>query len=227
MDGKKSEKRVLVVDVGGSNIKAIATGEEKRIKIPSGEGLSAEDMVKKVKNAVQDAGWVYDVVSLGVPCVVRNERVTRTPHNLGFGWVGFDFQEAFGCPVKLINDAALQAYGCYEGGRMLFLGFGTGLGTALIVDGVVVPLEAGHLPYQGTEETLEDFVGKEGRARLGDEEWIRHSLAIIKSLRHCFSATDLVIGGGNAEDLHPFPEDAREVNNKAAFVGGFRLWEGE
>jgi len=223
-DSKKN-LRVLVIDVGGTNIKAIVTGAEKRIKIPSGDELSGEKMVKKVKAAVDEAGWEYDVISLGVPCVVRNERITRKPHNLGVGWIDFDFTEAFGCPVKLINDAAMQAYGCYEDGRMLFLGFGTGLGTTLIVDGFIVPLECGHLPYEKTKRTIEDYVGKEGQKAMGNEKWNKHALRIIKSLRHAFSATDLVIGGGNAKEITPFPEDARRVTNNAAFDGGFRLWK--
>jgi len=219
--------RVLVIDVGGTNIKAIVTGAEKRIKIPSGDELSAAAMVAKVKAGVEEAGWEYDVISLGVPCVVRHERITRKPHNLAAGWIDFDFSEAFGCPVKLINDAAMQAYGSYEGGRMLFLGFGTGLGTTLIVDGVIVPLECGHLPYEKTKRTIEDYVGKDGQKAMGKEKWLKHSLRIIKSLRHAFSATDLVIGGGNAKEIKPFPEDARQVTNNAAFDGGFRLWAEE
>lgn len=224
MTDKQSVKKILVIDVGGTNIKIITTGAEKRIKIPSGEDLTAKQMVSKVKGAVKEAGWNYDVISLGVPCVVRHERITRTPHNLGKGWVDFNFSEAFDCPVKMLNDAALQAYGSYKEGRMLFLGFGTGLGTALIIDGFIVPLEAGHLPYKKMKKTLEDYVGKAGRERLGDKKWLKHSLRIIKSLTHAFSATDLVIGGGNAKDLRPFPENAREVDNSAAFTGGFRLW---
>ena len=225
MEATQSAKKVLVIDVGGTNIKAIVTEAEKRIKIPSGEDLSAKQLVKKVQDATKEAGWEYDVISLGVPCVVRHDRITRTPHNLGTGWVDFDFSEAFGCPVKMINDAALQAYGCYEGGRMLFLGFGTGLGTALIVDGFIVPLEAGHLPYDKTDKSMEDYVGKVGRKELGDEKWLKHALRIIESLRFAFSATDLVLGGGNAEDIEPLPKGTRAVTNAAAFKGGFRLWE--
>ena len=221
----KSPKKVLVIDVGGSNVKIIATGVKKRIKIPSGDQMSAADMVIQVKAEAAKASWEYDVVSLGLPCAIRHERVMREPVNLGTGWVDFDFSAAFGCPVKVINDAALQAYGSYIDGRMLFLGFGTGLGTALIVDGFIVPLEAGHLPYNKTKKTLEDYVGKEGRAQLGEEKWQKHCAKIIESLRYAFNATDLVIGGGNAKELDPFPKDAREVDNSAAFKGGFRLWE--
>jgi len=225
MGKKKEGKKILVIDVGGSNIKMLVTGAESRIKVPSDKDMSAQDMVDKVKAATKEAGWKYDVISLGVPCVVRNERVVKEPANLGTEWVDFDFTKAFKCPVKLINDAAIQAYGCYKKGTMLFLGFGTGLGTALVVDGVIIPLEAGHLPYAKTKKSLEDYTGKAGRATLGDEKWLKHSFRIIKSLRHAFCATDLVIGGGNAKDLEPFPEGAREVDNSAAFVGGFRLWE--
>ena len=225
MVANKSEKKVLVIDVGGTNIKVIMTGAESRIKIPSEKDMSGERMVELVKAATSEAGWEYDVISLGVPCVVRDERVQMKPVNLGVGWIGVDFEEAFGCPVKLINDAAMQAYGCYEGGTMLFLGFGTGLGTTLIADGKIIPLEGGHLPYEKTKRSLEDYVGKAGRNALGDEKWLKHSFRIIAALRHCFCATDLVIGGGNAKDLDPFPEGARKVNNSAAFDGGFRLWE--
>lgn len=222
---KKAKRKVLVIDVGGSNIKIIATGVEERIKIPSEIDMTAQQMVDKVIAAAKEAGWKYDVISLGVPCMVRDERVVLEPVNLGNGWVDFDFSKAFGCPVKLINDAAIQAYGCYRGGTMLFLGFGTGLGTTLIVNGTIVPMEAGHLPYDKTKRTLEDYVGKAGRERLGYKKWHKHSLRIIESLRHAFCATDLVVGGGNAEDLNPFPENARQEDNSAAFIGGFRLWE--
>ena len=168
--GKKKgeDLKVLVIDVGGSNIKIIATGVKSRIKIPSTPEMSAQAMVDKVLSATSKAGWEYDVVSLGVPCVEENGKVAREPVNLGTGWLGFDFSEAFGCPVKLINDAAMQAYGCYQGGRMLFLGFGTGLGTTLIADGTIVTLECGHLPYHKTKRSLEDYVGKAGLRRLGD-----------------------------------------------------------
>lgn len=222
---KKAKRKVLVIDVGGTNIKIIATGVKERIKIPSEESMTAQEMVDKVNAATEEAGWKYDVISLGVPCVVRDGRVVREPVNLGTGWVDFDFAKAFGCPVKVINDAAIQAYGCYEGGTMLFLGFGTGLGTALIADGTIIPLEAGHLPYEKTKKSLEDFVGKKGRERLGDKKWLKHCYRIIEALRHAFCATDLVIGGGNAEDINPFPENARQEDNSAAFKGGFRLWE--
>lgn len=224
MASKKTGKKVLVIDVGGTNIKMIMTGAESRIKVPSDHDMSGQMMVDKVKSATAEAGWEYDVISLGVPCVVRDERVQVKPVNLGVGWIGVDFAEAFGCPVKLINDAAMQAYGCYEGGTMLFLGFGTGLGTTLIADGKIIPLEGGHLPYEKTKKSLEDYTGKAGRRAMGDERWLKHSFRIIDALRHCFCATDLVIGGGNAKDLEPFPEGARKVNNSAAFDGGFRLW---
>lgn len=225
MAAKKKDRKILVIDVGGTNIKILATGAEERIKIPSSEDMSAQEMVDKVLEATQEADWEFEVISLGVPCVVQDERVKKEPVNLGEGWVDFDFEKAFGCPVKLINDAALQAYGCYKSGTMLFLGFGTGLGTTLIVDGTIVPLEGGHLPYKKTKMSLEDYTGKAGRERLGDKKWLKHSFRIIKSLRHAFCATDLVIGGGNAADLNPFPKGARRVDNSAAFTGGFRLWE--
>ena len=225
MTSNKTDRKVLVIDVGGSSVKILATGIKKRIKIPSGKQMSAQRMVDEVIATTREEGWEYDVISLGLPCVVRDERVQRQPVNLGPGWLDLDFSKAFSCPVKVINDAAMQAYGSYEGGTMLFLGFGTGLGTTLIVDDKIIPLEAGHLPYDKTKKSLEDYVGKAGRIKMGNQKWLKHSLAIIESLRYAFCATDLVIGGGCAEDLDPFPKDAREVNNSAAFVGGFRLWE--
>ena len=225
MPAKKKDRKVLVIDVGGTNIKILATGIKSRIKIPSSKDMSAQSMVDKVIATTREADWEYDVISLGVPCVVRDERVQKEPVNLGAGWLDYDFSKAFGQPTKLINDAAMQAYGCYRKGTMLFLGFGTGLGTTLIVDGKIIPFEGGHLPYEKTKRSLEEYVGKEGRKELGDERWLKHSFRIIEALRHAFCATDLVIGGGNAEDLDPFPEGAREVDNSAAFIGGFRLWE--
>ena len=227
MDTKQAGKKVLVIDVGGSNVKVLVTGAPKRKKIPSGSEMTAAEMVAQVQETVEEQGWEYDVVSLGLPCAIIDGQVMREPVNLGEGWVGFDFEDAFGCPVKVINDAALQAYGSYEGGRMLFLGLGTGLGTALVIDGMIIPLEAGHLPYDKTRKSMEDYVGKAGRKVLGEEKWQKHCARIIESLRYAFNTTDVVIGGGNAKELDPFPKGAREVDNAAAFVGGFRLWETE
>ncbi len=225
MNSLNNAKRVLVIDVGGSNIKLLVSGAEDRIKIPSGKEMTAKKMVDLVLKETSKAGWKFDVISLGIPAAVRDNVAQKDPVNLGEGWKDFDFEKAFKCPVKVINDAAMQAYGCYKEGTMLFLGFGTGLGTTLIVDGTIIPLEAGHLPYEKSKHTLEGYVGKAGRKRIGEERWQKHSLRIIHSLYNAFCATDLVIGGGNAKELEDLPDFARQVDNSAAFVGGFRLWE--
>ncbi len=222
MVAKSVKKTILVIDVGGSNIKIIATGEEKRIKIPSHADMTPQDVVDEVIKATEE--WDYEVISIGCPCAIQNGEILINPVNLGDGWIGFDFAKAFGKPVKLINDAAMQAYGSYEGGKMLFLGLGTGLGTTLIADNVIIPLEGGHLPYR-KDFSFEDYTGKEGYAKLGHDKWVKHTNRIIKILRDATVAGDVVIGGGNAKILEPFPEFARRVDNSAAFKGGFRLWE--
>lgn len=216
------QKRVLVIDVGGSNLKMIATGMTDRIKIPSGDKMSAQDMVKAVKEATADLD--YDVISIGYPGAIKDGKIALEPVNLGSGWVSFDFAKAFSKPVKLINDAAMQALGSYEGGSMLFLGLGTGLGTALVVDGVVAPLEAGHLPYR-KNRSFEDYTGKDGHERLGDEKWHKHVRKIIGIFRKAFLTDDVVIGGGNADLLDPLPEKCRLGHNRNAFKGGFKLWD--
>ncbi|MEO1858088.1 MAG: ROK family protein [Rubritalea sp.] len=216
------QKRILVVDIGGSNIKTLASGQEKRIKIPSEPDLTPDRLVKQVVEATSH--WQYDLVSVGCPCVVSANKPVKNPINLGSGWVAFDFEKAFGLPTKVINDATMQAVGCYDKGSMLFLGFGTGLGTTLIKDGTPVPLEAGHLPYR-KDRSFEDYVGKEGFARLGLEKWNRHALAVIDILRSACNADDVVLGGGQAELIEDLPDNTRRVDNRAAFKGGFRLWE--
>lgn len=215
-------QRILVIDIGGSNIKMIATGEEKRIKFPSGKELTPEQLVEQVKEATSH--WKYDVISVGCPCVVKENKPVRSPQNLGDGWVGFDFQKAFGMPTKVINDATMQAIGCYEGGTMLFLGFGTGLGTTLIANHTAIPLEGGHLPYR-KERTFEEYVGKAGYAAMGEKKWLKHSLKVIQILREAFNSDDVVLGGGNAKLIDELPENTRRVTNNAAFTGGFRMWE--
>ncbi|MFC5050586.1 ROK family protein [Rubritalea spongiae] len=224
MASNPDTKRILVVDIGGSNIKLIATGVENRIKIPSDPDLTAKRLVKQVREATAD--WDYDVISLGAPCACKNNRPVKEPHNLGTGWIDFDFEAAFGKPTKVINDATMQAIGCYQGGTMLFLGFGTGLGTTLIKNGTAVPLEAGHLPYR-KKQSFEDYVGKDGQAHLGQEKWNKHALRIIKILRHAFNADDVVLGGGNAKVIENITENTRCVTNHAAFDGGFRMWEAD
>jgi len=216
-------KSILVVDVGGSNIKLLATGEEKRIKFPSDPDLTPERLVKQVLKATKH--WKYQAISVGCPCAVSNNKPIKEPHNLGSGWIGFDFEKAFQLPTKVINDATMQAIGCYNGGTMLFLGFGTGLGTTLIKNGTPVPLEGGHLPYR-KERSFEEYVGKAGFERLELKKWNYHALKIIEILRHACNAEDVVLGGGNAELIEELPINTRRVDNRAAFNGGFRLWEG-
>ncbi len=216
------QKRILVVDIGGTNIKLLATGEEKRIKIPSAPDLTPERLVQQVVEATSH--WQYDAVSVGCPCVVSDNTPDKEPRNLGLGWIGFDFEKAFGLPTKVINDATMQAVGCYNGGSMLFLGFGTGLGTTLIKDGTPVPLEAGHLPYR-KERSFEEYVGKVGFERLGLKKWNHHALKTIEILRSACNAEDVVLGGGQAELIEDLPKNTRRVDNHAAFKGGFRLWE--
>ena len=222
MAAQSAKKPILVIDVGGSNVKIIATGVEKRIKIPSHSDMTPQDMVDEVIKAAEN--WEYEVISLGCPCAIQNGEILKEPVNLGQGWIGFNFEKAFGKPVKVINDAAMQAYGCYQGGKMLFLGLGTGLGTTLIADNVIIPMEGGHLPYR-KDYSFEDYTGKVGYEKLGHDKWLKHTLRIIKILRDATVASDVVIGGGNAKILEPFPEFARRVDNSAAFKGGFRLWE--
>jgi predicted NBD/HSP70 family sugar kinase len=184
--------------------------------------MTARQMVKEVQRLAED--WPYEVVSLGYPGPVLNDRPTAEPANLGKGWVGFDFEKAFGCPVKMINDAAMQALGSYEAGRMLFLGFGTGLGSALVTDGVLVPMEMAHLLYR-KGRTYEDYVGRRGLQRYGKKKWRRHVAEVVGSLRHALQVDYVVLGGGNAKKLKRLPDAARLGGNSNAFTGGFRLWE--
>mgnify|MGYP000053000561 CR=1 FL=1 len=217
-----ANKKILVIDVGGSNVKIIATGIEKRIKIPSHLKMSPQEMVDKVVEATKE--WDYECISIGCPCAIQDGEIKKEPVNLGKGWIGFDFEKAFGMPTKLLNDAAMQAYGCYKGGKMLFLGLGTGLGTTLIADNVIIPMEGGHLPYLN-KRSFEDYTGKAGLKKLGAKKWEKHTRKIIKILRDATVASDLVIGGGNSDLLDPLPKNARRVDNSAAFKGGFRLWD--
>jgi polyphosphate glucokinase len=214
--------RILVVDVGGTNIKLTATGGAKPLKIPSGPRMTAAKMVRLVRKAVAD--WGYDVVSIGYPGPVVHGKPVAEPRNLGGGWVGFDFRRAFGCPVKLINDAAMQALGSYKGGRMLFLGLGTGLGSALIVDGVLEPMELGHLPYK-KGRTYEAYVGAAGLKRSGKKKWRRHVAEVIALLKGALQAEDIVVGGGNAKLLDTLRPGVRLGTNANAVIGGYRLWK--
>ncbi len=214
--------KILVIDVGGTHIKVKATGHEREIKISSGPKMNARKMVTAVQKKV--AGWSFDAVAIGYPGLVLHGRIAGEPHNLKHGWITFDFAKAFGCPVKIINDAAMQALGSYEGGRMLFLGLGTGLGSALIVDGILEPMELAHLPYK-KGRTYEDYVGLAGLKRLGKKKWRRHVTAVVKQLKTALEADYVVLGGGNAELLKKLPPSARLGDNANAFRGGFRLWK--
>lgn len=224
----KNEKRssrlntVLVIDVGGTHVKVLATGKRTPRKIPSGPTMTAPAMVEAVRQIAAD--WSYDVIALGYPGAVLRGQPAAEPKNLGEGWVAFDFEKAFGCPVKVINDAAMQALGSYEGGRMLFLGLGTGLGSALITDGVLVPMELAHLRYR-KGRTYEDYVGLRGLKRYGKKRWRQDVKGVVTALRHALQADYVVLGGGNAEKLKGLPERVRLGDNAHAFLGGFRLWE--
>jgi polyphosphate glucokinase len=213
--------RVLVIDVGGTNIKVLATGRREPRRVPSGPTMTAHAMVASVKTLV--AGWKYDVVSMGYPGVVIGGHPLHEPRNLGSGWVGFDFRAVLGCPVKIANDAAMQALGSYQGGRMLFLGLGTGLGSAMIVDGTMEPMELAHLPYR-KGRTYEDYLGRRGLLRLGKKRWSRHVAKVAERFRQALEADYIVLGGGNAKKLEELPPGARLGSNANAFVGGFRLW---
>jgi len=214
--------RILVIDVGGTHVKVLATGHSKWVEIPSGPKMTPAKMVAAVRAAT--AGWKYDAVSIGYPGPVVHGRLLSEPHNLGHGWVGFDFKKAFGRrPVKVINDAAMQALGSYKGKRMLFLGLGTGLGSALIVDGVVEPMELAHLPYK-KGRTYEDYVGLAGLKRLGKRKWRRHVDEVVRLLKAALEADYVVLGGGNARLLKKLPPGACLGDNANAFRGGYRLW---
>jgi predicted NBD/HSP70 family sugar kinase len=213
---------VLVIDIGGTHIKLLATGQKEPIKIPSGPEMTPRRMVTLVRRAT--AKWKYSAVSIGYPGPVLHGKPVSDPHNLAPGWVGFDFRKAFGRPVKLMNDAALQAIGSYKRGRMLFLGLGTGLGSALIVDGVIEPLELAHLPYK-KGGTYEDYIGLRGLERLGKKKWRRYVADVVNRLKAALEVDDVVIGGGNAKLLKALPAGARLGSNANAFLGGFRIWQ--
>jgi polyphosphate glucokinase len=214
--------KILVVDIGGTNIKILATGHKSARKFPSGPGLTPSQLVAGVKAAAK--GWEFDRLSIGYPGPVAHGQPLMEPYNLGRGWVGFDFAEHFSRPAKVINDAAMQALGSYEGGRMLFLGLGTGLGSALIVDYVIAPLELAHLPYR-KGLTFEDYVGQRGLERLGKKKWRHFVEDVTARLRAAMVADYVVLGGGNAKKLHTLPANCRLGDNSKAFVGGFRLWK--
>lgn len=213
--------KVLVVDIGGTSVKMLATGQEQRRKFSSGPDMTPRQMVAGVKKLTSD--WKYDAVSIGYPGVARRDRVVKEPHNLAPGWLGFDFAAAFGKPVRLINDAALQALGSYRKGNLLFLGLGTGLGSAMVFEGVLAPMELGHLPYR--DRTFEHYLGARGRRRLGKEKWRRHVVDAVSQLVAALQPDDVVLGGGNVKRLQLLPPGCRAGDNANAFVGGFRLWD--
>jgi len=212
--------RALVIDVGGTHVKVLATGRREPVEIPSGPRMTARAMVQAVRKAT--AGWKYEAVSIGYPGPVVHGKPLADPVNLGGGWVRFPFEKAFGCPVRMINDAAMQAMGSYDGGRMLFLGLGTGLGSAMIVDGTLEPMELAHLPYKS--RTYEDYVGERGRKRLGKKKWRREVAVVIQLFKAAFDADYVVVGGGNAKRLTNLPRGVRLGHNANAFLGGFKLW---
>jgi hypothetical protein len=215
-------KNILVIDVGGTHVKVLATGQKEPIKIDSGPKMTAKKMVKQVREATKD--WNYSAVSIGYPAPVVHGRPLSEPHNLGGGWVGFDFRKAFGHPVKIVNDAAMQALGIYHGGRMLFLGLGTGLGSAMIVDGILEPMEVAHLPYK-KGRTYEDYLGLRGLERLGKKKWRKYVTKISEELKDALEAEYVVLGGGNSKLLKEPPAGCRLGDNASAFTGGFRLWD--
>jgi polyphosphate glucokinase len=219
---KKVPRRILVLDVGGSHVKLSLTGRERVRKFVSGPKMSAADMVKQVRKRV--APDQYDAVSIGYPGLVIHGRIAAEPFNLGTGWVCFDFEAALGRPVRVINDAAMQAVGSYSGGRMLFLGLGTGMGATLIVDGVVEPMEIGHLPYKHGR-TFEEFVGKKGLKRLGKKKWRKVVTDVVEQLSAALEVDYVVIGGGNVRQLKRLPRGARLGGNTNAIVGGRLIWE--
>lgn len=213
--------RILAVDVGGTHVKALLQGEKERRRFKSGPRLTAQRMVEKTLALVE--GWDFDRVSIGIPAQVVDGKIAHDPVNLGEGWIGFDFQAAFGRPTKVVNDAVMQALGSYEGGRMLYLGLGTGLGTTMVVDGRIEAMELGHLPFR--RRTFEEYVGRAGRKRLGQKRWQQAVLETVELLSRAVGPDYVVLGGGLTDQLTSLPPNAKRGGNQLAFVGGFRLWE--
>jgi polyphosphate glucokinase len=210
-----------VIDVGGTHVKVLSTGHKTSREFISGSAMTASQMVEQVLRLTRD--WKFDAVSIGFPGPVVHGHPLREPYNLGAGWVGFNFRKAFGRPVKIINDAAMQALGSYTGGRMLFLGLGTGLGSAMVVDGILEPMELAHLPYKKAQ-TYEDYVGLRGLKRQGKKKWRKQVADVVKSLKDALEVDYVVVGGGNARRLKKLPPSTRLGDNRNAFLGGFRLW---
>lgn len=215
--------KVLAIDVGGTHVKVLLSGEDTPRKFESGPKMTASEMVKGVKNITKD--WKYDAVAVGYPGPVMRNRPILEPHNLGKGWVGFHYEQAFGRPTKILNDAAMQALGSYKKGRMLFLGLGTGLGTAVVDDGIVEPMELGHLPYK--KRTYEDYVGLRGLKKHGKKKWRKDVADVVERLSAAIEPDEVVLGGGNVKKLKELPPRCRLGNNFNAFLGAFRLWNVE
>lgn len=216
--------KVLAIDIGGHHVKLLASGAAEPRRFDSGPELNPSRMVDGVKALAE--GWAWEAISIGYPGLAVHGRIAAEPKNLGRGWVGFDFGAAFGCPVQVVNDAAMQALGAYTGGRMLFLGLGTGLGSAMIVNGLVEPMELAHLPYR-KGRSYEDFVGARGLQRLGKKKWRKHVWAVIDMLRQALEPDYVVVGGGNVKKLGELPPGVHRGQNADAFTGGFRLWAHE
>lgn len=212
---------VLVVDIGGSHVKILATGQDEPRKFASGPKMTACEMVAGVKELADD--WEYDAVSIGYPGAVRRNQVVAEPHNLAPGWVGFDFESAFGRPIRVLNDAAMQALGSYKGGTLLFLGLGTGLGSAMVVDGIALPMELGHLPYK--KHTYEHYVSDKRLERRGKGKWRNHVEDVTGRFIAALQPDDIVLGGGNASELDDLPPGWRAGDNANAFLGGLRMWD--
>jgi len=215
-------RRILVIDVGGTNLKIGTADRPDSLKVPSGPTMTAARMAAAVRKAVD--GWKYEAISIGYPGPVKRGKPARDPHNLGGGWTRFDFEKAFGVPVKIVNDAAMQALGAHSSGSTLFLGLGTGLGSAMVADGVLIPLELAHLPYR-RNRTYEDYVGTRGLARLGREKWTEHVHAVVALLKMGLQADTVVLGGGQTKKLKTLPPGVRVGDNRCAILGGLRLWD--
>jgi predicted NBD/HSP70 family sugar kinase len=222
VDSNRKRFHILVIDVGGTSIKARASGQAELVKFSSGADMSAHQMVRAVKRHIE--GWNVHAVSIGLPGLVVHGRLLHEPRNLGRGWVGFDFSKAFGLRVKVVNDAAMQALGSYQGGRMLFLGLGTGLGSAFVADGRLESIELAHLLYR-ENRTYEEYVGVRALRRLGKKKWSQHVDWVVKHFSSVLEADYVVLGGGNVKKLTTLPTNCLMGDNENAFVGGFRLWE--
>jgi predicted NBD/HSP70 family sugar kinase len=215
------KKKILVIDIGGTHVKLMISRAKKR-KFKSGAKMTPQKMIAQMRSELN--GWNYHAISIGFPAPVRDDRILTEPKHLGKGWRGFNFEKALRKPVRVINDAAMQALGSYHGGRMLFLGLGTGLGSALVISDMVIPLELGDLPYRN-RKIIEDFLGKRGLAKLGDKQWHREVTRAVEQLKKSLIADYVVLGGGSVKKLKKIPKGAERGSNRNAFLGGVRLWQ--